>query len=153
MRVYHIAHELDRPNRAVLQLLRELGFTVASHMARLTPEEEAGLREAVERQSRGAPAVRAAHSSAPSVQASQVAEVVVKLDLDIQTNGEAKDGGLLVEFEGPGKDVRVSNTVVGGAVGTGGRATPEKTDIKTMLVKVNVTGVTVTADYPCAAPK
>ena len=92
MRVYHIAHELDRPNRAVLQLLRELGFTVASHMARLTPEEEAGLREAVERQSRGAPAVRAAHSAAPSVQASQVAEVVVKLDLDIQTNGEAKDG-------------------------------------------------------------
>ena len=68
-------------------------------------------------------------------------------------NGDAKDGGLLVEFEGPGKDVRVSNTVVGGAVGTGGRTTPEKTDIKTMLVKVNVTGVTVTADYPCAAPK
>jgi translation initiation factor IF-2 len=92
VRVYHIAHELDRANRAVLQLLRELGFTVASHMARLTPEEEAGLREAVERQSRGAPAVRAAHSAAPSVQASQVAEVVVKLDLDIQTNGEAKDG-------------------------------------------------------------
>ena len=68
-------------------------------------------------------------------------------------NGDAKDGGLLVEFEGPGKDVRVSNAAVGGAVGTGGRATPEKNDIKTMLVKVNVTGVTVTADYPCATPK
>jgi translation initiation factor IF-2 len=75
----------------VLQLLRELGFTVSSHMARLAPEEETGLREAVERQSRGAPAVRAAHTTAASVQASQVAEVVVKLDLDIQ-KGDAKDG-------------------------------------------------------------
>ena len=68
-------------------------------------------------------------------------------------NGNAKDGGLLVEFEGPGKDVRASNAVVGGAVGTAGRTSPGKNDIKTMLVKVNVTDVTVTADYPCAAPK
>ncbi len=89
MRVYHVARELDRPNRAVLQLLRELGFTVSSHMARLAPEEETGLREAVERQHRGAPAVRASHTTAASVQASQVAEVVVKLDLDIQ---KGKDG-------------------------------------------------------------
>jgi translation initiation factor IF-2 len=92
LRVYHVARELDRPNRAVLQLLRELGFTVSSHMARLAPEEETGLREAVERQQRGAPAVRAAHTTAPSVQASQVAEVVVKLDLDIQKQGDGKAG-------------------------------------------------------------
>ena len=68
-------------------------------------------------------------------------------------NGVAKDGGLLVEFEGPGKDVRASNTEAGGVVGTAGRTTPEKNDIKTMLVKVKVTDVTVTADYPCAVPK
>ena len=68
-------------------------------------------------------------------------------------NGVAKDGGLLVEFEGPGKDVRASNTAAGGVVGTAGRTTPEKNDIKTMLVKVKVTDVTVTADYPCAVPK
>jgi len=68
-------------------------------------------------------------------------------------NGNAKDGGLLAEFEGPGKDVRVPNSEVGSAIGTSGRTTPEKNDIKTMLVKVNVTGVTVTADYPCAVPK
>jgi hypothetical protein len=68
-------------------------------------------------------------------------------------NGDAPDGGLLVEFEGPGKDVRVSNAAAGGVVGTGGRTTPDKNDIKTMLVKVKVTGVIVTADYPCAEPK
>src|SRR6185295_11357978 len=92
LRIYQVAKELDRPNRAVLQLLRELGFTVSSHMARLAPEEETGLREAVERQQRGAPAVRASHTTAPSVQASQVAEVVVKLDLDIQKRGEGQNG-------------------------------------------------------------
>lgn len=67
-------------------------------------------------------------------------------------DGNGKDGGLLAEFEGPGKDVRVSNAEVVGAVGTSGRTAPDKSDIKTMLVKVTVTDVTVTADYPCAAP-
>jgi hypothetical protein len=65
-------------------------------------------------------------------------------------NGAAKDGGVLVEFEGPGKDVRASGTVIGSAIGTSGA---EGRDIRTMLVTVNVTAVTVTADYPCAVPK
>ncbi len=82
MRVYHVARELERPNRAVLQLLRELGYTVPSHIARLAPEEETALREAVDRQQRGAPAVRAVHTAGPSIGASQVAEVVGKIDLE-----------------------------------------------------------------------
>ena len=67
-------------------------------------------------------------------------------------NGAARDGGMLVEFEGPGKDVRASDAIAGNVVGTAGN-TAGKDDIKTMLVKVNVTGVTVAADYPCAVPK
>jgi hypothetical protein len=55
--------------------------------------------------------------------------------------GPAKDGGLLVEFEGPGKDVKVPNSTIGTAVGTANRTTPEKNDIKTFLVRVNVKSV------------
>jgi hypothetical protein len=64
-------------------------------------------------------------------------------------NGPAKDGGLLAEFEGPGKDVKVPNSVVGNAVGTAGRATPEKNDIKTMLVKVKVGAIQETSNDFC----
>ena len=64
-------------------------------------------------------------------------------------NGAAKDGGLLAEFEGPGKDVRVANDVVGSAIGTSGRTTPEKNDVKTMLVKVTVNAIQETSDYSC----
>jgi hypothetical protein len=52
--------------------------------------------------------------------------------------GHQKSGGLVVEFEGPGKDVKVPNDVIGSTVGTAGRTTAEKNDIKTFLIRVNV---------------
>lgn len=55
--------------------------------------------------------------------------------------GRQKDGSLVVEFEGPGKDVKASNDVVGQPLGTSGRVTPEKNDIKTFLVHVKVDNV------------
>jgi hypothetical protein len=64
-------------------------------------------------------------------------------------NGATKDGDLLAEFEGPGKDVRVPNSVVAAAVGTSGRTTPEKNDIKTMLVKVKVNDIQETSNDFC----
>jgi len=55
--------------------------------------------------------------------------------------GRQSEGGLVVEIEGPGKDVRASNDAVGAALGTAGRQTPEKNDIKTYLAEVRVTYV------------
>ena len=55
--------------------------------------------------------------------------------------GRQKDGSLVVEFEGPGKDVKASNDVVGQPLGTSGRVTPEKNDIKTFLVHIKVDSV------------
>jgi hypothetical protein len=55
-------------------------------------------------------------------------------------SGAHRDGGLLLEFEGPGRDVVASNADVGAAVGTAGRQ-PESDDIKTYLAEVNVTSV------------
>jgi hypothetical protein len=55
--------------------------------------------------------------------------------------GAHDDGGLLVEFEGPGRDVVASNADVGAAVGTAGRQQPETSDIKTYLAEVDVTSV------------
>ena len=52
--------------------------------------------------------------------------------------GSQKEGGLIVEFEGPGKDVRASNDTVGAAVGTAGRTEPEKNDIPTYLAHIDV---------------
>ena len=63
-------------------------------------------------------------------------------------NGDRKDGGLLAEFEGPGKDVRVPNEAVGRAIGTTGRASSDTGDVKTMLLKVKVASVKAT-DYSC----
>jgi hypothetical protein len=63
-------------------------------------------------------------------------------------NGDRKDGGLLAEFEGPGKDVRVPAETVERAIGTTGRAASEKNDVKTMLMKVKVDNVKAT-DYSC----
>ena len=57
--------------------------------------------------------------------------------------GPRKDGGLLVEFEGPGKDVVVPNSTVGGAVGTTGRTAADENDIKTFLLPVDVQAVKV----------
>jgi hypothetical protein len=55
--------------------------------------------------------------------------------------GRQKDGGLVVEFEGPGKDVKASNGVVGQALGTSGRVAAEKNDVPTFLVHVKVAAV------------
>ena len=52
--------------------------------------------------------------------------------------GPQKEGGLVVEFEGPGKDVTASNSTVGPAVGTAGRVVPEKNDVPTYLAHINV---------------
>lgn len=57
--------------------------------------------------------------------------------------GRAKDGGLLVEFEGPGKDVVVPNATVGASIGTAGRTVAEKDDVPTYLAHVNVKMVRV----------
>ena len=62
--------------------------------------------------------------------------------------GPHPEGGLVAEFEGPGKDVRVANNEVAGAIGTSGRTASEKNDIKTMLVKVDVKDVKA-VDYSC----
>ena len=58
--------------------------------------------------------------------------------------GRQKDGGLIVEFEGPGRDVRAPNATVGSAVGTGGRVVPEKNDLKAYLVRITVKEVKAT---------
>ena len=55
--------------------------------------------------------------------------------------GRHKEGGLVAEFEGPGRDVKASNDVVGQALGTSGRTAAEKNDIQTFLVKVKVDSV------------
>jgi hypothetical protein len=59
--------------------------------------------------------------------------------------GHQSGGGLVAEFEGPGKDVKASNEVVGQALGTSGRQQPEKNDVKTFLVKVKVDSVRAVA--------
>ena len=65
---------------------------------------------------------------------------VEKSEIELK-QGHQKDGGLVVEFEGPGRDVKASNSVVGDAVGTAGRTAPEKDDVKTFLYKVKVDSV------------
>lgn len=52
--------------------------------------------------------------------------------------GRQRDGGVIVEFEGPGQDVKTPNSVVGPAVGTAGRVAPEKDDIPTYLAHIDV---------------
>jgi hypothetical protein len=63
-------------------------------------------------------------------------------EIEVKT-GPRKDGGLIVEFEGPGKDVKAANETIGAAVGTAGRNATEKNDLKTYLAEVNVTSVRV----------
>ena len=55
--------------------------------------------------------------------------------------GRQKDGGLIVEFEGPGKDVKASNADVGAAVGTAGRVAADRNDIPTFLARIAVKAV------------
>jgi hypothetical protein len=62
--------------------------------------------------------------------------------------GHQKNGGLVVEFEGPGHDVKASNAAVGAALGTSGRTASEKNDVQTFLFKVKVDTVRALA-APC----
>jgi len=56
--------------------------------------------------------------------------------------GKQKDGGLVAEFEGPGKDVKVSNDAIGSSIGTAGRTDADKgKDLKVFLIKVDVDDV------------
>jgi hypothetical protein len=62
---------------------------------------------------------------------------VQKSEIELKV-GRQKEGGLVAEFEGPGRDVKASNDVVGQPLGTTGRQASEKADIPTFLVKVKV---------------
>jgi hypothetical protein len=55
--------------------------------------------------------------------------------------GTRKDGGLIVEFEGPGKDVVASAGTLDKPVGTSGVKTPSNDDVKAFLVHVRVNDV------------
>ena len=54
--------------------------------------------------------------------------------------GKQKDGGLVAEFQGPGKDVKISNDVIGSEIGTAGRTEADngKKELKAFLIKVDV---------------
>lgn len=56
--------------------------------------------------------------------------------------GRQQAGGFVIEFEGPGKDVRTSDPSVSAAVGTAGRVSTDP-DVKTYLMRINVRNVTV----------
>jgi hypothetical protein len=60
--------------------------------------------------------------------------------------GRQTAGGFVVEFEGPGPDVRSDNPSVATAVGTAGRVEPEANDVKTYLMRISVTDVRMLAD-------
>ena len=66
---------------------------------------------------------------------------VEKSEMEVKA-GDDKQGGWYVEIEGPGKDVRAPASKVG--VETGGRKN-EADDIKTTLVKLKVSDVTMVA--------
>jgi hypothetical protein len=53
--------------------------------------------------------------------------------------GSHKDGGLIVEFEGPGDDVKVASEALGGAVGTSGTA--DGKNLKTFVIRIDVEDV------------
>jgi len=69
--------------------MRELGYEVSSHMARLTADQEQMLREAVERQERGAPTVRPVHTAAAAISHERVAEVVGTVELEQDTEWDS----------------------------------------------------------------
>jgi hypothetical protein len=64
---------------------------------------------------------------------------IEKSEIDIKSGHQAS-GGLVVEFEGPGKDVKVSNDAIGQSVGTSGRTEPGH-DVPAYLIRVNVESV------------
>ena len=56
--------------------------------------------------------------------------------------GRQQAGGFVVEFEGPGRDVRTADPSVSTSVGTAGRVAAEQNDVKTYLMRINVSKVT-----------
>ena len=66
--------------------------------------------------------------------------------------GPHQTGGFIVEFEGPGRDVRTADPSVSTAVGTAGRVTTEKNDLKTYLLRIDVTNVR-TIEGSCSADR
>ena len=74
------------------------------------------------------------------VQLTGMAGGLEKSEIELKP-GRQKDGGLVAEFEGPGRNVKASNDVVGPAIGTAGRVAAGKTDVPTFLVKVKVDNV------------
>ena len=74
------------------------------------------------------------------VQVTGMAGGLEKSEIELKP-GRQKDGGLVAEFEGPGRDVKASNDIVGPAIGTSGRVAAEKNDVPTFLVKVKVENV------------
>ena len=65
---------------------------------------------------------------------------IEKSEIEVKP-GHQKDGSLVVEFEGPGHDVKASTDVVGQPLGTSGRVASANTDIPTFLVRVKVDSV------------
>jgi len=65
---------------------------------------------------------------------------IEKSEIELKA-GHQKEGGLVLEFEGPGRDVKASNDVVGQPLGTSGRAAAGNSDIKDFLVHVKVDSV------------
>ena len=65
---------------------------------------------------------------------------VIEGEIELKASSK-NDGTLMVEFEGPGKDVRIPNSAIGAEIGTSGRVASEKNDIKTFLMKVAVESI------------
>lgn len=65
---------------------------------------------------------------------------IEKSEIELKA-GHQKAGGFVVEFEGPGRDVKASNDVVGQPLGTSGRVAAGKNDIPDFLVHVKVESV------------
>ena len=66
---------------------------------------------------------------------------IEKSEIELKA-GHQKSGGLVAEFEGPGKDVKVSHDAIGSSIGTAGRTTSSANDVKTFLIHVDVKDVT-----------
>jgi hypothetical protein len=73
------------------------------------------------------------------VQVRGVTSKIEKSEIELKPGHQAS-GGTVVEFEGPGKDVKVSNDAIGDAIGTSGKKAGDK-DVPTFLIRVNVNDV------------
>ena len=64
---------------------------------------------------------------------------IEKSEIDLKSDKD-KSGGLIVEFEGPGKDVKVADDAITQSVGTSGRTDSTK-DVPAYLIRVKVDSV------------